>query len=275
EGFDLAAQSPVLDFIPSAAEEREQLIDIDEQSRLAIRNTEQLTLKLVFREKAFDIHRLVAWLDKHYRRPYFNQKEKRDYFTAVVNHLITKLGNDALTDLTHYRFALLSKLAEHINNLVEAHARKTLYSLKGGGRLASAGEVADDLPDSILPYPVHTDTFQRHLFTRAGKMNREEADFAEKLDALSSVRWWYRNRERQDFGLQGWWGVFYPDFLAKTNSGAYLAFEPKGGYLVTAADAERKEELGKMWEEVSDGQCRFRLVTQENVDEVLGAIAGL
>ena len=61
----------------------------------------------------------------------------------------------------------------------------------------------------------------------------------------------------------------------QTNGGIYLAREPKGEHLVTAEDAERKEELGKLWEELSEGQCRFWLVTQGNVEVVLGEVAGL
>jgi type III restriction enzyme len=95
------------------------------------------------------------------------------------------------------------------------------------------------------------------------------------LDVLDNLVWWYRNRENEDYYLQGWWGRFYPDFIAKIKSGICVVLEYKGEHLATAEDAQRKEEVGKIWEEVSYGQCRFWMVTAQNMDVVMGEVKTL
>lgn len=73
-----------------------------------------------------------------------------------------------------------------------------------------------------------------------------------------------------------WWGErFYPDFLAKTTSGIALILEYKGAHLVSATDAKHKEELGKMWEDVSNGTGRFWMVTATDIGMAIGAVKGL
>jgi len=93
--------------------------------------------------------------------------------------------------------------------------------------------------------------FQKHLFERSGQLNGEETEFAMRLDVLDNVLWWFRNREKEDFYLQGWRpGKFYPDFIIKTKSGAYILAEYKGGDRLSNDDTSYKEELGQLWEKL-------------------------
>lgn len=267
EGFDLTACDSAISFAP-AEEERSAWIDVEERE-VVQRPVQQLPLDLAFREKPFEPAQLVRWLDLRLRNRYVSQKAKRDFFQQVIAHLIAQHGDEYLADLTHHRFHLLATLSQLIDRYLEEYAYNRVLSYKGNGRLGAAGEVPYDLPPSIVladPYP---DTFQRHLFAQAAAMNAEEAILAERLDGLEKLVWWYRNRENEDFYLQGWWGRFYPDFVAKAGGGVHLALEYKGEYLATAEDAERKEELGGIWGETSDGRCRFWMVTKENMDAVL------
>jgi hypothetical protein len=268
-GFDLAACNPAITFaLPD--EERAAWIDVEEQE-IVQKQAQQLSLDL-FREKPLNADELVRWLDLRLRNRYISQKAKRAFFQQVIAHLLAQQGEDYLTELTHHRFHLLGTLSEVIDRYLEEYARKKLLAYKGAGRLGAAGEVPYSLPDSVVLVQAHPDTFQRHLFAQAGKMDDEESILAEKLDALDNPTWWYRNRENEDFYLQGWWGRFYPDFIAKTKNGVCLALEYKGEHLATAEDADRKEKLGKIWEEVSCGQCRFWMVTAQDIDVVIEAI---
>jgi len=269
--FDLTRCDPAIAF-PAPDEERAAWIDVDEQQEVVERTPQQLPLGLVFCEKPMDADSLVRWLDVRLRNRAIGQSAKRAYFQQVVSHLLAKHGDDYLTELTHYRFHLLATLTDAINRYLEEHAHRKLLSYKGAGRLGAAGEVPYKLPINLDLAQAHRDTFQRHLFTQAAQMDGEETILAEKLDALDSLCWWYRNRENEDFYLQGWWGRFFPDFIAKTRSGVYVALEYKGEHLATAQDAQRKEELGRIWEAVSGGLCRFWMVTMNNMDNVLKII---
>lgn len=270
--FDLTACDPAIPFMPPH-EEQAAWIDVEEREVIQ-KQAQQLPLAL-FREKPLNADELVRWLDLRLRNRYVNQKAKRAFFRQIIAHLVAQHGDDYLTELTHHRFHLLATLSEVLDRYLEEHAHKRLLCCKGAGRLGAAGEFPYSLPDSTVLVKPHPDTFQRHLFTQAAGMNDEESVLAGKLDVLDNLTWWYRNRENEDFYLQGWWGRFYPDFIAKTESGICMALEYKGEYLATAEDAARKEKLAKIWEEVSYEQCRFWMVTAHNMHAVIGEVKAL
>ena len=118
--------------------------------------------------------------------------------------------------------------------------------------------------------------FQKHLFERAGNMNGEETELAMRIDALDNVAWWLRNREKEDFYIQGWKpGKFYPDFIVKTKTGSYILVEYKGEDRLTNEDTEYKIQLGKLWEKLSDDKNKFYLVNVKSSDEVLKQISNM
>ncbi len=95
-----------------------------------------------------------------------------------------------------------------------------------------------------------------------------------RLDALENIAWWYRNREKEDFYLQGFKpGKFYPDFIVKTKFGNYMLVEYKGEDRLTNEDTEYKVQLGKIWEQLSEGKRKFYLVNEKSSDEVLKQIS--
>ncbi|MCL5784889.1 MAG: hypothetical protein M1142_06080, partial [Patescibacteria group bacterium] len=108
-----------------------------------------------------------------------------------------------------------------------------------------------------------------------GYMNGEETEFAMRLDVLENIEWWYRNREKEDFYLQGWKsGKFYPDFIIKTKKSKFILAEYKGEDRSTNEDTEYKEQVGKLWEKLSNGNNRFFLVRRNNTDNILKEIVG-
>jgi hypothetical protein len=79
-----------------------------------------------------------------------------------------------------------------------------------------------------------------------------------------------------DFYLQGWKaGKFYPDFIVKTKKGIYVVIEYKGEQLATGENTKYKVEVGKLWESLSKGACKFFLVEVNTVDKILKEIAKL
>jgi type III restriction enzyme len=57
---------------------------------------------------------------------------------------------------------------------------------------------------------------------------------------------------------------FYPDFVAVLNDGRLFAIEYKGDHIATSDDSKEKDNIGKLWEEKSNGTCLFLMVYKED-----------
>jgi type III restriction enzyme len=88
------------------------------------------------------------------------------------------------------------------------------------------------------------------------------------------IQFWVRNlvrREGSSFFLQKADGRFYPDFLCQLpmyeeKPGAILAVEYKGADRWKAAEDDRL--IGGLWASLSEGRCRFVMVTDKRWDLV-------
>jgi type III restriction enzyme len=139
----------------------------------------------------------------------------------------------------------------------------------------SADSAFISLPDEISLSRICDEHFSKHLFEKAGYMNGEETDFAYKLDDLQNVEWWYRNREKEDFYLQGWQSnKFYPDYIVKLKNGNYAVVEYKGEDRISNDDTAYKVELGKLWERLN-GKSKFFLVGKATSVEVIKSLSEL
>ncbi|QIF06190.1 DEAD/DEAH box helicase family protein [Roseimicrobium sp. ORNL1] len=99
------------------------------------------------------------------------------------------------------------------------------------------------------------EVYQKHF-------NNLERDVAWYLDGQETVHWWHRIAERQDYGVQGWWGRrVYPDFLVSLTEmedgrACFALLETKGEHLSGAGDTERKRRLFELLTEHSKKAVR-------------------
>jgi type III restriction enzyme len=94
----------------------------------------------------------------------------------------------------------------------------------------------------------------------------------EKWAARGRIEFWVRNLVRKpcsSFFLQTAEGRFYPDFVCRLPGGTLLVVEYKGADRYAAAKMDR--DMGELWAELSDGKCRFVMVT----DRKWGGIEGI
>jgi len=120
------------------------------------------------------------------------------------------------------------------------------------------------------------DEFLRHLYEKAGTLNGEERELALSIDILENVRWWYRNKDKGDFYIQGWKkDRFCPDFIIKTEKGKYVIVEYKGEHLLTNEDTKYKKELGMKWAQLAGPDYIFELVSKKDVAKFLKSLKSL
>ncbi len=115
-------------------------------------------------------------------------------------------------------------------------------------------------------------------------LNDTEKSVAIYLDEQQQLLWWYRNRVRKDFHIQGWQrNKIYPDFIAakkskieKDNYDTVYVLETKGVHLKANDDTRYKQnvftlcnELGakKAWTELfnefPDHDFEFQVVFED------------
>jgi type III restriction enzyme len=80
------------------------------------------------------------------------------------------------------------------------------------------------------------------------------------------VKWWVRNLS---YGNDTFWlpravGKFHPDFVALLNDGTLFVVEYKGAHLTDMPRTLEAQNIGELWESISNGRCRFIIVVKED-----------
>lgn len=247
-------------------------IDIDKESGLY--RIMQGKLLLILYPEDFSLEEVSNWLKRNLRHSVVSSDEMGQFIDLVVKELHSKYKH-SVEELSLNRFRLKERVKEEVVQLIENFAKSTFDTLLKDGMINVNTSVYS--PDkSILISRLSDERFQKHLFERAGVMNKEETEFAMRLDAQENILWWFRSREKEDYYLQGWKpNKFYPDFIAKTKRGSYILAEYKGEDRITNEDTQYKIELGELWEKLNKNENRFYLVANNKMDEVLKDISNL
>ena len=248
---------------------RKVKIDVDKET--GVYRIIQGKLALILNPEDFSRDELTSWLKKNVRHNAVSSDEMGGYIEKSLNVLFK---SHTLEELSVNRFRLKGRLQEEAQGLIQGYSQKKFNKLLEDKKLV-ANEVIYSPDKSITMSRTTAETFQKHLFEKAGNLNGEELDFAFRLDGLDNVAWWFRNREKEDFYLQGWKsGKFYPDFIVKTKSGQYVLIEYKGEDRLSNEDTAYKVELGELWEKLND-KAKFYLVGKATSDEVVKSVSSL
>lgn len=256
-------------FIINFHDDQNQVIKIDIKKEDEILWYVQGKLLLKMYPEDFSLEELENWLRKNVRRTVISADEMAKYISKVVADL--SKSHD-IEELSLNRFRLRERIQEEIQVLIDQFAKEKFDKLLASGEIDAKSSCY--LPEkSILLTRISTMEPKKHLFEKAGYLNGEETDFALRLDILENIEWWYRNREKEDFYLQGWKsGKFYPDFIVKTKGGKYILVEYKGEDRLSNEDTGYKVELGNLWQNLS-GFNKFFLVGKTSTDNILKEIS--
>ena len=263
----LKNQDTVIDF-QLVEDNRIVKIDIGHEGEL-IRDAAG-KLGIVYHFKDFTEDDLLSWFRIKIQRGFIAIEETSSYLKKVIDKL---LARHSLSALSAHRYQIKEAAENKIDEIVDKLTEKKFRELAKKQLLISHGE-GFILGDSVNLLQVSPDNFDKHLYEKVGKMNKEEFDFAGKLNALENIYWWFRNPEMSGFYIQGWKKQkFYPDFIAKTKNGNYIVIEYKGEHLIGSEDSDYKEAIGKVWEKLNGKGYYFRWAEKKNIDNIIGEIS--
>lgn len=229
-------------------------------------------LGLIYHFKDFTEDDLLSWFRAKIQRGFIAIEEMNFYLKKIIDKL---LARHSLSVLSAHRYQIKEVAENKIDEIVDKLAEKNFEELAKKELLISRGE-GFILGDSINLLQVSPDNFDKHLYEKAGKMNKEELELAGRINALENLRWWFRNPETGGFYIQGWKKQkFYPDFIVKTKNGNYIVIEYKGEHLIGSEDSNYKEAIGKVWEKLNGKEYCFRWVEKNNIDNIISEISKL
>ena len=135
------------------------------------------------------------------------------------------------------------KLAEEVfaRLIKQGHLRFVLLTGKGVWRVPSKSTI------NSLPYLTRKSGEQLkkslHEKVAASDYNGLEKNVALYLDEQEKLLWWYRNRARADYHIQGWRkDRIFPDFIAKSDK--IVVLELKGEHLMNEDTAYKESVFG-------------------------------
>jgi type III restriction enzyme len=262
----LKNQDATIDF-QRVEDNRIEKIDIGKEGEL-VRDAAG-KLGLIYHYKDFTEEDLLSWFREKIQRGFISIEDMNSYLKKIVNKLLT---NHKLNELSIGRYRIRELIEKEVDKIVNKLTKRKFTELTKKQLLISAGE-RFVLGKTINLLQIHKDHFDKHLYEKVGKMNKEELEVAGRLNALENIRWWFRNPEVSGFYIQGWQkNKFYPDFIAKTKSGKYILLEYKGEHIATSEDSDYKKAVGEQWEKLGDGNYHFEWVEKNNIDGVINKI---
>lgn len=271
EEFQLSKSNHEFDFKPHFDSDGRIKIDINNEDEWFW--ARQTTLNLIYKDKSFSEDELTQWLDKKLRFIEIDKEDKLKYIKKVMEFLLKK---HSIAELSVNRFVLKDELDKQILENEQSFSQRRFTDFVKNNTITL--NEFEEFPEKIIISEKENQEFKKTLYSAVGKLNKEESSFVSRLDSetLPNIKVWVRNREKQDFYLQGWKkGRFYPDFIAITKKGKIIVLEWKGGDRKTNEDTIYKQSVAKKWTDMAKGKAEFFLVTTENVESVLNAIKKL
>jgi type III restriction enzyme len=256
-------------------------IDIDD-GKVKVRFMAELQrdLGLAYRPEHWTEAKLAAWICRNLPDPYTTHASKNAYVAAWLGRLLRQEGFD-LARTNRQKFQIRQLIEAQIRYLrkqaVSRAYQQTLFGDDRESRVKVDGSHSFEFhPDAYAPDRDYDGRFgeadfRHHFYPRIGDFDSKEeylcACELEKWAARGKIDFWVRNLVRKpccSFFLQTAEGRFYPDFVCRLPDKTVLVIEYKGGDRYAAAKVDR--DIGGLWAELSDGRCRFIMVTDKKWD---------
>lgn len=247
----------------------------------------QRDLGLLYQPEHWDDVRIATWLCRNLPEPSLTHASKQAFVAAWMRDLLAR-PDMTLARANLQKFLIRKLLAARIRELHTRAAGKAFQQALFGDDAASRVAVSDQhafefhnqayAPSRDYDNRFGHFDFRGHFYGRIGDFDsKEEFECACWLDVQAQqgrIAFWVRNlvrREGSFFFLQKADGRFYPDFLCQlpgtgARPGPVLAVEYKGKDRWKAAEDDRV--IGALWANLSEGRCRFVMITDKRWDSI-------
>jgi type III restriction enzyme len=204
-------------------------------------------------------HKLIEQIGNMY--PIADQ-EVRIYIERVLQNL----NSEQLQDILTRRMVYAKRIREKIDRLATAYAKEQFAD----GIMKGTIDVRPvwSFPEAIVPGRMGA-AISKSLYEREGEMGDFETTAISAIASLPNIAFWHRNLGRgKGFGLNGYKGNHYPDFILMTTSGKVILLETKGVHL-NNPDSADKAMLGAEWAKLAGRDYRYFMVYEK--EQVEGA----
>lgn len=225
-------------------------------------------------DAAWDEKVLTRWLDRQCRQPDIAQLELLEFIRRIVADQLERKVPLGQLVFAKYRLAktINAKIDKYRKDAADSAYQTTLFGNDATPEV-SFDHTFDFPPDSYPakwcyrgPY-----RFGKHYYgaDRVGELkdSGEEFECARALDMEQAVRFWVRNdlvsRPTTAFRLPLASGWFYPDFVAMLTDGRILVVEYKGAHLINDPQTRQKDNVGALWQTMSQGKGLFLMAEQQ------------
>jgi hypothetical protein len=174
----------------------------------------------------------------------------------IINRWLESMreSGHSLLDLKRHLITLSGYYKTVKTNYKEKYQKNEFYKLRDDNKLITENSFILEFPPQQEVY-YKGGGFSKSIYSEVEKLNNAEKDEFNKLNETKDISWIYRNREKKDYSIQGFWGRFYPDLIYMQNDQLVLA-EIKGREDET--DKE-KNNLGKLVENL-DKSVKFQWI---------------
>lgn len=259
-------------------------IDVGEDGRVVNRFMPDLQrdLGLTYRPEHWDDVRLATWLCRNLPEQSVTHAAKRAFVAGWLSDLMKRPKFD-LGRVNLQKFLIRNLLERRIRDLRISAAKQAYQTALFGENPAERVAVSEALMFAFdqLSYGPSRDydgrfgvfSFQKHYYSRMGDFDSNEeflcACWLDQQAQKGRIKFWVRNLVKRDgssFFLQKASDRFYPDFLCVLPNDVVLAVEYKGKDRWDAAQDDRL--IGNLWAALSDGHCRFVMLTDKRYSDI-------
>ncbi len=182
-----------------------------------------------------------------------------DELTGYIERVLWQAKETTIEYIKKTPYSAAAQIRKKLEILVDTHRQMKFDELRNKEKieLSDSWEFKREIILSMV-----SSSIEKSLYEKEWDMNGYERTVIEQIAWLSNIDYWHRNDGRSGFYINGWIN-HYPDFIVVTKSGKILVIETKWGDRDNS-DSKDKLKLGKIWQNLSWGRCKYFMVFQEN-----------
>ena len=263
EGFDLSTKDAEIDFTiirPDGI-----TIDVADSGDAVRKNNQSLTnfIRNQYVDKTASTKKavLIGQIAGMIKLDAIPEPQLKEY----VKRAIERLDADQIENLIDNIYLTRDAIKGKIESLLRDHRRKIFSKWLTTGKIKLKGHYTFIDKITLRDELVGID---KGLYAAEENVNGFEYDAIAAIAEHPNVLFWHRNRDRNEFGINGFIN-HYPDFIVRMKSGVTLLIETKGDHLDNT-ESEEKRWLGNKWADLAGDNFKYFMVFQSK--EVDGAI---